>query len=239
MAKVLVTGASSGIGKQLVRVLISKGHAVWAVSRNKHLLQQNGEEFDAVSYRYSVCDVSVKEHWRLLHQQMDLEGFVPDVLFLNAGVTSNSADENFAVNYNGVLYGINEFITSLRQNNGKVLVSGSLFAFVNAPFNVSYGQSKRKVFELLQQLSNDPDNSNVLFRYFVLGPVDVSKGKLPVAPWKSLFIPSANQTAEYMVKKLGDDGLMYKFPVSATVLILANRLLPRYVMDGLVNRLKR
>lgn len=86
---VIVTGASSGIGKGLVKKLI-KDHRcdVIGVARNekkiKALIEELGD--DAYKFSYRLFDVSVKENWEQFAKELSDNGVIPDVLINNAGI---------------------------------------------------------------------------------------------------------------------------------------------------------
>ena len=50
--KVLITGGSRGIGRQLVKIFLNKGSEVHAVSRNFH------DEFDSPQFKFHSLDLS-------------------------------------------------------------------------------------------------------------------------------------------------------------------------------------
>ena len=56
--RVLITGASEGIGRALARRLAAEGYAVTAVARNENRLQALMSELDAEHHTYRVADLS-------------------------------------------------------------------------------------------------------------------------------------------------------------------------------------
>jgi short-subunit dehydrogenase len=240
VSAILITGGSTGIGRELVQQLIAKENRVWAVARTESKLQQLGNELNSKDFFYSVCDVGEANDWLALKNQLEQQSFSPDILILNAGVTSNSSSENNRTNYQGVVNGFSAFKSTLQKQGGVLVVSGSLFGLVEAPFNRSYSQSKKDALEFLMQQAKEPDNRKIAFQYFVLGPVATGiNGNNAIPFWKGLFIPGAAQTAAYMIRHLGDSRFLHAFPFSSKALLLINRLLPKSLMDGLVTFLKR
>lgn len=86
---VVVTGASSGIGKGLVKKLI-KDHRcdVIGIARNeskiKALIEELGD--DAYKFTYRLFDVSQRENWESFASELAEKHIVPDVLINNAGI---------------------------------------------------------------------------------------------------------------------------------------------------------
>jgi short-subunit dehydrogenase len=239
MASILITGASSGIGRELTLQLVKQNHRVWGIARNEENLKQLSVEIQTDNFLYSACDVRKAEDIAGLKNQMDANGFYPDILLLNAGVTSLSDQDNQQTNYDGVVNTWNVFKDYLQIHSGVVAVSGSLFAFMQAPFNISYSQSKLDAFNFVKRLSLEKENHLIQFNYFVLGPIN-TQGTSPSQPWyKSFFIPTSAKAARHIAKHLGSPRLINIFPFNSKLLLTLNQILPKAVIDYLMNILKR
>ena len=84
--KILLTGASSGIGREMAKQLVLRyGASVIGIGRNEEKLQALQAE---LGERFSYCamDVSVKENWISLAQKLKTEGAGIDLLINNAGM---------------------------------------------------------------------------------------------------------------------------------------------------------
>ena len=78
--KALITGASSGIGRDMAKYLSSKGYDLVVVARNKEALQQLKEEINT-NVEVIPMDLKLKENCYKLHElAKDV-----DVLINNAG----------------------------------------------------------------------------------------------------------------------------------------------------------
>ena len=51
--KILITGTSSGIGRELARQLAEAGHQVWGIARRKDLLESLRHELGGDEFHYS------------------------------------------------------------------------------------------------------------------------------------------------------------------------------------------
>ena len=81
----LVTGASSGIGRDIAKELAKKGYDIIAVARNKEALENLKKEMDNVKVDIQILDVTNREGCIQLHDEMIKKyGFV-DVVVNNAG----------------------------------------------------------------------------------------------------------------------------------------------------------
>lgn len=86
---VIVSGASSGIGKGLVKRLISDfGCKVIGIARNEAKMKALVEELGAksVNFSYYLFDVSKKENWENFASEITEAGIKPDILINNAGI---------------------------------------------------------------------------------------------------------------------------------------------------------
>ena len=86
---VIISGASSGIGKGLVKKLISEhGCTVIGIARNetkmKALVSELGDK--ARYFSYYLFDVAEKESWRSFANDLIEKGIQPDILINNAGI---------------------------------------------------------------------------------------------------------------------------------------------------------
>ena len=87
-AAALITGASSGIGRELARQLAARGHDVILVARRLELLEELGRELRAEHGRHVevvACDVSEPVQRGRLAEQVRAIGLEVDVLVLSAG----------------------------------------------------------------------------------------------------------------------------------------------------------
>jgi short-subunit dehydrogenase len=80
--RVLVTGASRGLGKSIAEVLVRRGAAVALVARNRHDLEILAKELDGTAYATDLVDPAAVDE---LVGRVEADGPV-DVLINNAGI---------------------------------------------------------------------------------------------------------------------------------------------------------
>lgn len=139
--KVLITGASKGIGRAIAENLIDNGrYDVFGTSRNPDEVKNN---------KLSLIQLDVTDT-KSIKSCFDQVGNI-DILINNAGQSQLGAAEDisikkykelFAINFFGVVETTNIFLPSIRKNKGKIINIGSLIGTFNLPYYSSYTASK-------------------------------------------------------------------------------------------------
>lgn len=142
---VLITGASSGIGKAIAEFLISKNYRVFGTSRNPS--KQSEGKFPLIA-----LDVTKKETILSAVSQVISEAGKIDVLINNAGVgitgpLEETPDEEikkaFDTNYFGPLNVIKAVLPEMRKNNGGLIINiTSIAGYMGLPYRGIYSASK-------------------------------------------------------------------------------------------------
>ena len=86
---VIITGASSGLGKEIARRLVTEHNCrVIGIARSEDKLKKLSEELGSKSYLFSyrTFDVSHKEKWDELAQQLKNDNVQVDMLINNGGI---------------------------------------------------------------------------------------------------------------------------------------------------------
>ena len=145
---ILITGASSGIGKDTALSLIKEGHVVYGVARRlemmKDIVQAGGHaiKMDILKERNidNVVNQIIKEQSRV------------DILINNAGyglwgavetISIDEAKRQFDVNIFGLAYLTKKIIPIMRkQKSGKIINMSSMGGKVYTPFGAWYHATK-------------------------------------------------------------------------------------------------
>lgn len=189
---VLITGVSSGIGKQLLLTLQKQGCILHGIVKNedrKHALTEelrtllSPEQSEAICLH--VCDLRNASAIELLSQSLHKEGISPDILVLNAGVgyygpheelSVKEISELAAVNFTAPLLLTNLFLRDLKKNKGHLLyISSVTAAKTNNTHGCAYGATKAGVSSFAKSLFEEVRKYDV--RVTVLAP-DMTKTEL-------------------------------------------------------------
>lgn len=123
---VIITGASSGIGSHLVRILLGYGCKVVGVSRDTLKAKKFAQSLNTDRYLYYCFDVGVKSEWGSFVEYLNTNSICPDVVINNAGVLppfkracdtfSEVYEKVLQINYLSAVYSY-DFILPLLKNS--------------------------------------------------------------------------------------------------------------------------
>ncbi len=176
--KALITGASSGLGRDMARVLSEMGYDIIAVARREDKLLELKKELKT-NVECVVCDVSTKEGAKSLFRFAE----DTDILINNAGfgVFGTFADNELSdelkmldTNVRAVHILTKLFLSEFKKKNkGYILNVASLAAFFPGPLFGAYYASKSYVLRLSQSIAEElrREKSNVKISVLCPGPV--------------------------------------------------------------------
>src|SRR3989338_3379426 len=172
--KILITGASSCIGRELVKQLVGGGHGVWGIARRGEELQKLAAELTSGNFFYSICDVSRAEEIKKTVMEMRNKNFLPDAVVLNAAVFKEDArpdfseavfEEVFKTNVFGATAFVEEFIPDfLKRRSGQFIAISSTSAFRPESSRVSYSSSKSALSMAFRGLALRYKSENIFFK---------------------------------------------------------------------------
>lgn len=160
---VLITGATSGIGKATALLLTQKGYKVYGTARNVanvelpfRLLQMDVRDDESIKRAVSV----------ILSEEEKI-----DVLINNAGVGITGAVEElstqalhnvFATNFYGAIAVMQAVLAPMRaQKNGLIINVTSIAGYMGLPFRGAYSASKGALMLLSEALRMEVKNFGI------------------------------------------------------------------------------
>ena len=161
---VIITGASSGIGKALAYEYASQGHTVVIAARRNELLADIAKDI-ITTYNTKVLTVSAdvskeKDCKNIIEQAINQFGRI-DILFNNAGVSQralfcdldlDSLRKVIDVNYWGTVYCTKFALPHLLESKGSVVAVSSISGFSPLPARTAYCSSKYAIHGFLESL---------------------------------------------------------------------------------------
>jgi short-subunit dehydrogenase len=170
---VIVTGAASGLGKELTKQLIDKGCRVAAVDINEENLNKLKEEVNSRRIKTYVVDMSSQESIKNFRADYIKDYTDVDVIINNAGIIQpfvsvselddKTIDKIMNVNFYGPLHLIRYFMDDLIKDKYEqcIVNVSSMGGFFPFPGQTVYGASKAALKLLTEGLYAELVNSNV------------------------------------------------------------------------------
>jgi hypothetical protein len=170
----LVTGASSGIGRELARLFAQGGQDVVLIARNRQKLEELAQQITNqhdVEARVIVQDLAVPDAAASIVEALEEDGIVVDVLVNNAGTQVygrfDEADTEallgmIAVNITALTHLTRLIIPAMKaRGRGKILNLGSTASFSPSPLNAVYCATKAYVLSLSEGIAAELVSSGV------------------------------------------------------------------------------
>ena len=148
---VVITGASSGIGRALAKELAVKGALLSLGARRTELLEELRAELPSTEILISKTDVSLEEDCRnLIENTIQRYGKI-DILINNAGISMRALFEEvdlkvikqlMDINFYGTVYCTKYALPHLLKTKGSLVGVISIAGFVGLPGRTGYSASK-------------------------------------------------------------------------------------------------
>lgn len=183
---ILITGASSGIGRAVAALCLSKGWQVGLLARRREALEEVAiGHANAWVLPADVTDASAVDH--AVNQFVMATGRL-DVLFNNAGIftPAGTIDEialddwyqSVNVNLNGMFLAARASFRQMRRQNpqgGRIINNGSIAAHVPRPGSAPYAATKSAITGLTRSLSLDGRAFDI-----ACGQIDIGNAETPM-----------------------------------------------------------
>lgn len=243
---VLITGASSGIGKEFAKIFSKKGNNVILVARNEdklkdiknRLIKKYGN-----NVIYYVKDLTEENSVKELYKEINSDGYQVDYLINNAGFGSNHAyiDTDYKIHENMVKLNILSLMElchcfgkdMCERKKGKILNVASIAAFSSGPYMSVYYATKSFVLSLSEALSEEFSEYGVTVTCLCPGPTETNFGAVSDFDKSNAFrylgVAKASDVA-----KIGYKAMMKGKPLSLCgfkikFMVFLTRITPRSV----------
>ena len=210
--KALITGASSGIGRDMSRVLAEKGCDLVLVARSKDKLEELQDELISI-YKSKVkiveMDLSNIDNCKKLYEDnQDIDLLINNAGFGDCGdFTKTSLDKELnMIDTNIKAYHIlmKLYLTDMKKNDrGHILNVASIAGFMPGPLMATYYATKSYVVRLSEGVREElkKDKSNVKISVLCPGPVDTNFNKVANVRF-SLKEANSYDVAKYAINHL-------------------------------------
>ena len=205
--KALITGASSGMGRDMAKILSQKGYDLILVARDEKKLEEVKKQLKTET-KIVVMDISKEENCKKIYEEnKDI-----DILINNAGFgdcghfEETSLDKDIQmINTNIIAYHI---LTKLylkemiKKDSGKILNVASIAGFMPGPLMTTYYSTKNYVVRFSESIREElrRKKSKVQISILCPGPVDTNFNKVADVEF-ALKGLSSEYVAKYSIDK--------------------------------------
>ncbi|MFB3080497.1 MAG: SDR family oxidoreductase [Nitrosomonadaceae bacterium] len=238
--KVIISGASSGLGMALARHYAALGATLGLIARHKEPLQALANELpSAIYYAADVRDVqSMQSAARDFIQR---HGY-PDIVIANAGIGRGTLTEYaedsevfesiLATNVTGMVNTFQPFIVAMQTaGQGSLVGIASVAGYRGLPGGGAYSASKAAAILYLESLRVEMFGSGVsvitVCPGFIVTPMTANN------PFRMPFILTAETVAKKIVRIIKHKKLYVVIPWQMAIVACVLKLLPNFIYDRL------
>ena len=207
--KALITGASSGMGRDMAKILSQKGYDLILVARDEKKLEEVKKQLKTET-KIVVIDISNEENCKKIYEEnKDI-----DILINNAGFgdcghfEETSLDKDIQmIHTNIIAYHI---LTKLylkemiKKDSGKILNVASIAGFMPGPLMTTYYSTKNYVVRFSESIREElrRKKSKVQISILCPGPVDTNFNKVADVEFALKVMITQNVTKNHIKKQI-------------------------------------
>jgi len=247
---VVITGASSGIGKTLALQFAKAGSSLVLLARRIEELEVVAQEVSKfhVIVKIYKCDVSNKEEVEKVFVQIKKFFNSVDILVLNAGVSfrtdvrkdeSVKAVQTFAVNVLGMIFCANQVIPDfIHAKKGMIVGVSSLAESRGFPRSGFYCASKAAASTYLESLRIELQKYSI--KVLTVKPGFVKTPMTDKNEFDMPFIIPVEKAVKIIIEGIKKEKKIIQFTFGAVLGIKIMKLLPNWLFDYVSqNQLKK
>ena len=199
---VLITGAASGIGAELVKGFVSNGATVYAVDRNQNTLEGTLEQiradFPECTVYPIIADLTVESDIAAIVEAVKAATNRVDILVNNAGIghyaysineTREDWDRLIGINLTAQFFCAQAIANSfmIPQRYGKIVNMCSTGGLIGIPSCAAYSASKGAAIQMTKSLAGEWARFNIRVNCVCPGYVETPliKGRMENEKWMS------------------------------------------------------
>jgi short-subunit dehydrogenase len=243
---VMITGASSGIGRGVALELARRGASVGLVARRAELLSEIVKEIEGKGGRAMALTADVQDGpaTRAAANRLREEFGPIDVLIANAGIggTTDPAKlepeevaRTLGVNVVGAASSVAAVVPEMIQRGkGQLVAISSLAAYRGVPKSASYGASKAALSLFFESLRLDlkPRGIDVTIIHpgFIKTPLTAGRhAKMP-------YLMEVDEAANKIVRAIEKKRKSYAFPWQLASIVRLGMVMPTFLYDRIARR---
>ena len=240
----LITGASSGIGRDMARDLAERGYNLILVARDKERLEELKKEFKVEATIIST-DLSDSNNCKELYKEVKNKFGKIDILINNAGfgefgffTETNLEKEISLINTNITAVHVltKLFLKDMKEaDSGIILNVASIAGFLPGPLMAAYYSSKSYVLRLSQSIREElkKQKSNVKISVLCPGPVNTNFNNIAGVKF-SLPSFTSERVAKYTINKMLKNKFLIIPGLTIKLTAFASKIIPSVILSKFV-----
>ncbi|MFO7445648.1 MAG: SDR family NAD(P)-dependent oxidoreductase [Ignavibacteriaceae bacterium] len=246
---VVLTGASSGIGYELAKLICSEKCNIVLLSRRKELTDKLAEELkvSGSGVLSLKCDVSVKEEVFSVFNTIKQKFGAIDIAILNSGVSfrnpveefsSEKAETTLGVNVLGLVYCFDALLPDfLKRKEGMIVGVSSLADGRGFPKSGLYSGSKAAATLLLESWRIELKKHNI--KVLTVKPGFVKTPMTDKNEFKMPFLMSVEKGARIIFTGIKKEKRIIQFPLPTVIGAKLLRIMPDKLFEIIAENLYR
>jgi len=214
----LITGASSGIGKEFARIHASKGDDLVLIARRKNKLEQLKQELESIygiKVEIIIKDLSYINAAQEIYDEVIQKGIQIEYLINNAGYGALGKFHELDLNRQVSMINLNITVLTVltrlflpdfvKRNSGKILNTSSTASFMPGPLQAVYFATKAYVTFFSNALSEELHDTNITVTNLMPGATESEFGATSGMDKTEMFQKTVSSQS---VAQDGYDGMM-------------------------------
>ena len=241
--KILITGASSGLGEELARQYAQPQNELILLARRETRLVQLLQELSPSCKTIEILVADVTEFDELQKKIAMIDSL--DMVILNAGISIGHSEELTSFKDFKKLYDVNVLANHAileillpkfkEQKSGKIVFISSLASLISMPTSKAYSSTKRAVNAYAEGLRYKYNKYgikviNILPGFIVSEMTDKNSFKMP-------FLLNTQDGVKKIIKAIEKEKRIYAFPLRFYFIISLLNVLPHFIREKIIDGL--
>ena len=228
--KYWIIGASEGLGRELSIQLSNLGVKLIISARNETRLNELSSLTKAKVLALDVLNIDA------IKQASKSVGIIDGIIYVAGDYTPlnsttwnvEEVDKMIAVNFTGAAKVLGFIVPKfLKQNNGHIVMIGSLSGFRGLPNAIGYGASKAAMMHLAENIKADLYKTPIKIQ--LINPGFIKTRLTEKNNFKMPFIKSVEDAAKRVIIAMNSNRFQTNFPLIFSLLFRASNLLPAFI----------